>query len=365
MKLHPRLRVPAGALLVAAVLTSTGCNHVSMVDDVDIVFDFNILTGPSDALHTPYVQGASMTIFVQSSDHNEHMAGWTVESANPAVFTVLAVTPAARWLAVSGHAASAGQAVLLVRDQHGNVVHNRVVEVKVPDQVDLLAHGYLIIDRPDEATIPSPQVLKDGTATFLVRYYAGGEQLNGNGALSVAPDAGLDANAARTYLFEDRDWLQVTPHELGALNVTLSAGGQKVRDVTVNGVPQSDVASLRILGVDESRAHALDWLVALGQAYDASGQPLFGANFQWEVDDKSATGLGDLYRYEYDPKAPHKLCARLGSLDAVTSIHGAGFVDSTNRLSCQGAPGLPARSAPIYALIGAALIIALRPRRRE
>jgi hypothetical protein len=350
--------------LVLALLAG-GCNQVTLADDVDIDFDFHILTGPSDELHLPYVKGARMNIYVRSSDKHVSMDGWTVESSDPQLLAISGVQRAQGDLVVAASALEAGTPVLTVKDERGRTLLRRPIDVERPDRVDLLAHAYLIINRPDEARIAEPRVLQGGTATFLARYYANGQLLFGNGALSAVPVSGLSATVARTYLFEDRDWLQVTPTALGPLPVALSVGGDHVSDVNIVGVPPGDVASLRILGVDESRAHDGEWLVALGQAYDASGQTLFGVAFQWEVDDKTATGLGDLYRYQYDHRAPHKLCARFGSFDALATIHGAGFVDSSNRLGCQGSPGLPARSAPLYALLAAGLIFALRARRRS
>jgi hypothetical protein len=181
------------------------------------------------------------------------------------------------------------------------------------------------------------------------------------------PSTGLGAAVKKTFLLEDRDWLQLSPVAVGTLTLPILVGGQKVSDLVIEAVDKSAVASLRILGVDESRANTGDALTALAQAYDADGGPIFGVNYQWELDGAAQTGLGDLYRYHYEPRALHALCARFGALDAVATIHGTGFVDSTNHVGCHAAPG-SAAVRPWWLAAGlaglAALVSVRRARRR-
>ena len=55
----------------------------------------------------------------------------------------------------------------------------------VPDRVELDAHGSLILGRADEAPVSEARVVENGEATYLVRYFRDGQQLHGNGVLSV------------------------------------------------------------------------------------------------------------------------------------------------------------------------------------
>ena len=334
---------------------AAGCNQVTMVDDVDLTLDFTPLLGPSDALHQPYVQGSSMTLWVESSDHRVDEQGWSIASSDPNVFTV---SPLARdqdrpyRASVACHAASAGQATLTIRDASNHLVRVEPIEVGLPDRIELMAHGLLLIGHPDaEADITEARIRAGGTATYLARYFRGSQQLYGNGALSADMPTNVEAQVVQTFLFENRDWLQLSPTQPGNYSVALSTGGTHVTDLPVVAVNDTDVTSLRILGEDESKARRGQWLVALAQAYDTQLRPIYGVDYQWQLGGKSQVGLGDIYRYEYDPRNPNMLSASFGQMEADAMIHGFGYVDSTNNVGCSFIPGLPAdRSAPIWAI---------------
>jgi hypothetical protein len=335
-----------GKLVACAFLVLvSGCNTVSLVDDIDIDLDFTPLVGPSDDLHTPYVQGSASTIYVRNSDNRQKQDGWTLESSAPSVLFVSNQQHDKDGnLFAAIQALSAGTADLIVRDSHQSVLYRRAVDVKVPDRVELLAHGLLLIGRSElDATISDARIQSGGTATYLARYYVGPEQLYGNGALSVEPPPEVTGHVELTFLFENRDWLQLTPSQPGTFSVGLLVGGTApthVADLTLQAVPASDVTSLRIMGQDESHAHRDQWLVALAQAYDAQSRPVYGVDYNWEIDGVGQIGLGDLYRYMYDPTKPHMLAALFNGMITTAMIHSdAGFVDSTNNVGCSYAPG--------------------------
>jgi len=124
-----KLGILCGALGFVAI----GCGPtVTVKDDVDIDWDFIELTGPSDEMHTPYVLGASMNVYVESTDHDNKMNGWSVESSDPTIFTV--ENPQYdndHRLFVSGHAVGDGFADLKVRDSDHRVVAVHTVEVNL------------------------------------------------------------------------------------------------------------------------------------------------------------------------------------------------------------------------------------------
>lgn len=358
-----------------ALLFCIGCGPtVTVRDDVDIDWDFLELVGPSSSMHTPYVLGASMNLYVHSTDDKEKMNGWTVESSDPAIFTVEpALRDGDQRLYARGHAVGDGLADLIVRDGHGRIVAREPVEVRLPDRAQIMAHGLLIIGKSEsEAQVNEVRLLEGGTATFLVRYYLGDRTLYGNGTLGVDAPSDVVATTPRTYLFEDRDWLQVTPLRTGTSSLGLKVNGTSFADIPLVVVGADQVQSVRILGGDESHAKKDQWLVALGQAFDAQGQRIYGVDFHWDVDGQPQTGwdgdTGDLYRYRFDPTQPRMLAATFGDVSAVAMIHwGGGYVDSSNHLGCGAAPG-GAGSRPAAAgwlLVVMAVGSRLRRRRRR
>lgn len=351
------------SLLVA--LGASACTTVRLTDDVDLTFDFSPLIGPSNLLHQPYVQGSEMNVYVDHSDNDKDLSGWSLRSADPAIFSIDETVFQRfddNYFRVHCHANQAGVAVLEVVDNNGRVKHKTTVEVRKPDRVDFLAHGPLLVDRPDlDPLTPSPQVLGGGTATFLVRYYEGNQQLNGNRALHVDSTADVTVSTPQSFLFEDRDWLQVTPHAAGDFSLPVKVGADMVANFSVHGVPDSAIAEIRILGEDESRAKRGEWLVALAQAYDAAQKPIFGVEYDWELDGAAELGEGDLYRYEYDPKLKRNIEAHFGAHDAVAVIHGEdGFVDSSNNIGCN-TTSLP---ASLISLCAVAFALCVSRRRR-
>lgn len=352
--------------LLAALLLASGCTRIRLLDDIDLTFDFTPLLGPSNLLHQPYVVGSDMNIFVDHTDNKKDLTGWSLRSSDEAIFVVDAPS-FSRFdkddFSVHCHAVGPGTAQLEVLDEHGHVKHRTSVEVALPTRVDFLAHGPLLVEHPSlDPLTPEPRVLAGGTATFLVRYYDQNELLYGNGALIAASTSDVSATTPETWLFEDRDWLQITPHQAGDTTLPLQVGTHSIPSLTIHAVPQTDITEIRILGENESRAHKGEWLVALAQAYDAQARPIFGVEYDWELDGNAELGEGDLYRYEYDPKQKRSLEAHNGPLDAVATIHGEdGFVDSSNRIGCR----IVTASASLgqLLLLGAAVALARRRRR--
>jgi hypothetical protein len=347
------------SLWVALACLTAGCNDVSLVDDVDVDLDFTSLNGPSDGLHLPYVQGAQVRIYVETSRSTD-MHSWTLESSNPSVLEVVSLmhdADANGRLSAACAALADGTATLIVRDGSRDVQSRHDAQVRLPDRIDLLAHGLLLIGRPEsQAQLDTLRVLEGGTATFLASYHAGAQPLYGNGALTVDAPAAIDALPRRTFLSENRDWLEVTPLSASDGTLGLRAGGTHVADVPVHVVSAAEVSALRIIGQDESRAKEGQWLVALGVASDAAGNTVYGVQFDWEVDGQAQLGgLGDLYRYQFDPTKPKNLAASFGSLSQVARIHwGGGYVDSSNHLGCQASGG---GSPTAFLLIFALLIL--------
>jgi len=189
-------------------------------------------------------------------------------------------------------------------------------------------------------------------ATFLVRYFDGNQRLFGNGVLraeSVGTDQ-IELFEETTYVFENREWLQMRPIIANTFAVELFAGDIQVAQFTVEGVTPSEVDRIDLLGESEQGADEEDTLCVLAQAYDRDGHPVYGAEFNWNVNEFEQTQMGDLYLYDYDPDFTVDLSAEFEGLEARISIHSSGgHVSSTNLLGCSSA-GRPA-SLPEAALV--------------
>jgi hypothetical protein len=339
---------------------SAGCG-VTMTDDVDTDFNFAQLVGASDALHSPYVRGAGMRLYARVNDDNRNMTGWTMVSSDPSVFRIEKVTDGKR-ISADCTAVGQGTAVVTVKNAQGGDVHSEVVRVRLPDRAQLLAHGPLLIGRPDEEAVMSDaKLVQGGEGTFLVRWFADGEQLSGHGSMSVEAPKALMAKAETTSFFEDRDWLQVTGLEVGAAQVKLFADGEPVGSFPITVVAKDAVDRVELRGEDESHHSDGDMLAVLAQGY-AGSEPVFGVELSWTLGGESQQGLGDLFRYALDSKRPKALTATVGTLQATAMIHAKeGYVSSTNKLGCSVAGPRGAGWSTVLC-VGAALFFARRRR---
>jgi hypothetical protein len=309
-----------------------------MTDDIDLTWDFTLTPSKfDDDLHSPYVQGAKVTLFAHSSDDNPEFRGWSIVSSDPAVFRIddSAVDPDSNGLASHGQAVGEGTAALRLLDDRGHEVGHGVAEVLVPDRIELDAHGSLILGRDDEAAVGEARMVEDGEATYLVRYFRDDRELHGNGVLSVDALPGVTAQPRTTVFFENREWLtlQTTGAMTGALQAYVDQ--VKVASVPLVVVPESDIADVVLLTQSEKGHQDDDWLVALAQAYDGNGARIFGVDYTWDVNGVTQVGDGDLYRYRFKQGMVEKVQAKRGAhTDAAMIESDQGYVDSTNDVGC-------------------------------
>jgi hypothetical protein len=121
----------------------------------------------------------------------------------------------------------------------------------VPDRVELLAHGSLILGRDDEAVVREARLLEGGEATYLVRYFRGGRQLHGNGVLGVEAPEGVTSTPRTSFLFENREWLTLdtTAPMTGMLDVY--ADEVRVGSVPLVVVPEGSIEDIVVLTQSE------------------------------------------------------------------------------------------------------------------
>jgi hypothetical protein len=358
--------------LILPLLATAACGDTVYINDsIDLDFDFSLTKPRVDAdLTTPYVVGSKITITISDSDEDVEVGRWHAVSEDPSVFAINDVVVGDKILTLHCRSTGGGRTSIVVYDGD----HERaraLVEVGVPDRVDLDAHAWMIIGRNDQARVDEARIVEGGTATYLVRYFAGERELHGNGALAFEAADNVTAEARTSFLFEEREWLTLTAAAPGTSSMKLGANTTIVNAVPVVVVPATDIDRVEIHGSDESHAKKDDYLVALAQAFDAQDRRIFGVEYSWSVDDVAAVGDGDLYRYQFKPGEPAMLVADDGTHAAAAQLHvGEGFVDSSNNVGCAiAAPGRHPRDAALgglgLAAIGLALFVERRGRRRR
>jgi len=345
------LRLASIALVASLAMA---CGGPRLADGIDLDLDLFPLVGPSDRLHSPYVAGADFSVWSIHADEEDEI-GWTIETSDPSVIRVVEQVG-------DGHArvsaTAPGEVDLLIRDAEGQELHRTGVEVIQPDRADLVAHGPRIVRRPElqPETTDELRVLVGGSGTFLVEWFAGNDRLLGHGALSASSGDGVVVEPRQTHLFEDREWVTFTALEPGRHEVELMANGELTRTITIVAVEEAAIDHVELHGMNEGEASEGQQLVVYAQAYADDGTPIYGVEYEWDVDGAREEGLGDLYRYEFAPGVVRELCARHGAHESFATIQSSGgFVDSTNRIGCSVSPvgaggGLPIAAMALFGI---------------
>lgn len=284
-------------------------------------------------LHGPYAVGSQFMIAVPSDVPPS--GGWTFTSSDPGVLRLQATQDI---LYYDATAVAAGHTTLALRDASGNVVTQQDVQVASPDGVQLWAPGPLATGLTQAQTpITAANVLSNGGATFLVRYFLGSQELAGNGG-AVTSAGSVTASMAPIQSLPSwgGDGVFVvgaaSPGAPGAL--TVSIGTTAAVTVPIQTVDASDIASLTVFGQSESGAVDGQYLSVLVRALDAQGADIFGGRYTWQGETDAGAlasppeGYGpsetDSYLYAHD--GSETLNATLldapGSASASLTVHG-------------------------------------------
>jgi hypothetical protein len=364
-------------LAVAALpsLAALGCsspqNTASLQDNfaTDVFASF---FGNANGLSTPYVEGSRFTITVQPSGKNTG-AGWTLQSSNPAVMQIGVQPPSGsnEWPVV---ATGAGQATLTVVDGSGKVLDSEDVDVQIPTEVQLCAHGLLLAGYSDDQSAESSvRIVSGGTATFLARYYSGTQELSGNNAV-IPTASGIATAAVVPANFSVRDFVEVSAADMGSGNVSLAVG-MTTNQVAVEAVDPSSVASVALAPQSDDKAQKGETLYVFGRALDSQGNDLFGASFSWAVNGTTLPsqqlivgGPTDLLTYQYDSKQSETISDTLAGQSASTQVHGNPSTTqeaSTENVGCSVARGAGASGGAAGAAMLALGVAFLTHRRRR
>jgi len=344
-----------------------GSKPVTMADS----FDLDIFGPHVDDLHGPYVAGAEFQITV-SADTSQSEQGWTLSSSDP---NVIQITSPLSGGTASVTAGSAGVATLTVQDETGKVLDAHGVVVAVPDTVKLYAEGPLLTGASDStAEVTQANVVKGGEATFLVRYYAQGVELNGSGALTPTGTSEIAVNTVSTSFAAARDFLQVSPAiATGTGSLSLGVAHHVVGELPVTIVGQSDVQLVTMLPQSISGAKTGDSLALYAHMVSKSNSAdIYGGSFIWLINGQPAQqsifsdGPADLFFYSYDASVTEDVTASFDQFSPYAIVHGTGgTVGSTaSNLGCSVSRTHGARGS-LSPLCGIAVAMGLALSRRR
>jgi MYXO-CTERM domain-containing protein len=344
-----------------------GCHSYSLGDDIQVefrVFPLVPIPIPIESLHLPYVAGAKVDISVLGASESE-MSELTLVSDDESVITVDSMDPTSATGHCTAHAAGTANIHVL---KGGSDVFSTEISVAAPTRATLSPAGPLFVGDP----IPfdaggTSQVLVGGTATYQVQYFDGDTRLFGNGVLTATADASVNTNPETTFLFQENEWLEVSPTALGPQPVQLFANGVPLATFDLLVVDQSAVSRVAVESEDTSGHDAGDWLVVLAQSFDAHGAPIFGVSYDWNLAGEDQTGEGDLFKFPLDGSQSSTITATFAGQAASTTIEakpGTGFVTSSNAIGCAASSRAPSGGGLVGGLAALALGAALRRRRR-
>jgi hypothetical protein len=375
---------PSLALLALSLAAGCSSKRVTMQDD----FDLDLFGPYKDDLHSPYVVGASFGISVDTHDKTD-TSGWTLQSSAPGVIEVestpsastspsgsASTSPPRTSFDIPVKAVAAGHATLTVRDAKGNVVDTHDVDVEVPDRVELYAHGLLLAgESDDQARVNQVHVLPAGEGTFLVRYFVGGTELTGSGALAPSASGAATATSTHSGLAPSRDWLQVTGTGDGTGQVSLVVGGAPLGMVPVTIADPTSIASVALAKQDDSHSKDGDLLYVFARSLDAQGNDVYGASFSWKLDGNPlaphvvAGEPTDVISYQYKSGSSDSITTQFTSMSTSVNVHAnpsTVAVGSTASVGCSvgAAPGA-AGGAGLAGLAACAAGVALVATRRR
>jgi MYXO-CTERM domain-containing protein len=319
-------------------LSAAGCTaqaraeHI-LVDDIDLHIDF--AASADDGLHSPYVRGTKVHVSGRAAGGSEDSSTWQFFSSDESV------------LRFDGHktggadftAVGEGAATITAVDANGKLMAGGDITVLVPDRVTLVPHGPMIIGNGTPAA--EVRVLVGGSATYLVQYFRAEQKLFGNGVLG-ANGAGAQLTPQTTFMFENREWLNVKPSVVGTSTIALRADGVSVGAFPLVGVSADSVDDIELVPEQKSGLRAGDNVTVLALARDQSGRSIFGVNVAWDIDGDGKPGVGDLFRYPYAPGRVAVLGAQFGNKRdqrVIAADSKSGTVTRSTHIGCSAAPG--------------------------
>jgi len=317
--------------------TAAGCVEHEPWTEVEVSDE--ALFGEDPALEdAPYAVGAMV---VAVFDRNG-MPTFEVESLDPAVCTIewTGIDAETGDVVVLAVAAGPGTTELVFRGDTGAEMDSLVVDVGLQDRFELHASGpmQLRLD-PEETGVQAPKVLAGGTAAFHVRYFAGGQRLQGSDLVRATVGSGLPLEIVETTAAAPREWIRVSPSVAGVHEVELYVGSVALGPVPIEAVEEEAIRRVELVAADEANLRDGDVGTVLAVARDDEDAPIYGVDLTWAVDGSAVPGQGDLYRYRYDEGSEVELAAERGGHGDALVVHGVGEPATSTELGCASSGG--------------------------
>ncbi len=324
----------------------------------------SLWTSASGNTHSPYLLGSHFSLWIETDMGPD---GWTLVSSDPGVVHLQASQNELQYSAI---ALAVGHSTLVLRDGSGKVLTQQEVEVSAADGIQIWAPGPLRVGLVEaEAPIATANVLQGG-ARFLVRYFAGTQELAGNGA-DLTSAGGATISKVTPADTSDVDWVVVDgPAQAGQSGSVTLTTGTATDTVSITTVADSDIAELTVTGQSESGASDGESLCVLARARDATGADVFGGSYTWVAStdagsiDPIGGGSSEVACYEYDAAGSETMRVAFEGQSASLSVHGVlPPPASSDPGDCAVGPG-PGRVAWPASLALACIVFAVRRARR-
>ena len=345
--------------LLALVLLGSACGNPFIVTDSFEPPPGDFASAP-DALHD-YATGTVFHLDVRAARMFVDMKSVEVVSKNPDLVEVLGQKLDADVISVTLHALAAGTAAIDFLDDRKRPLEERVLEIKLPDEIDLAVD----VDTTKGFTIPvidgdNLLLAEGGSATFQITYKAAGKELKGSGVLVGESTAITVHNPTRAAPDREFVTLIAPPATADGVTIDCKVDGQVIRTLHARIAPLSDIAAVQL---DEGELPALknngDVFTVWAKAFTVDAAPVFGAPFQWTFDSTPVDGSGELASYTYQGGEHRRLAVGVG--DAVQDVT-VEAKDGTAAVA-PGAPHAGCASTAGTPLALACVLLAFRRRR--
>lgn len=293
---HRRLPLHAG-LLVACAVTITACGPAFVVTDSFTPTPEGLFASPPDSLHD-YVVGTDVVLVTHAARAFIDLATVEVVSQTPELLEVVEQGHVKDELRVRIRALAEGTASIALLDSEQRPIEERIIEVKLPDEIKLDVN----IDTNRGFTIPvlDPDgllVAAGGKTTFRVTYLRDGGELKGVNVLrNAGGPIGVD-NPVRDA--PDREFIELRAAEVAdAIAVPLTVAGETITTLQVRPTSVDEIVTIQLdEGTLPSWRNNGDASLVWAKAFTEDAVPIFGAPFAWTFDSAAVEGNGDLITY--------------------------------------------------------------------
>ena len=330
-----------------------GCAPPFIVTDSFTVRDTGLFASAEDSLHD-YVVGSPFVLEVRAGRAFVDLKNVEVVSKTPDLLAVEGQNFIDDTIVVDMRALAEGTASLAFLDDRQRPLEERVIEVKLPDEIELSVD----VDPEKKFTIPiidgeNLLISVDGKVTFQVTYKRDGSEVKGTSVLSGASDAYVIENPTRAT--PDREFVTITA---GNSASEITDIGLFVAETLIRNLRATTVDTTAIASVQLDEGELPDWkndgdvYTVWSKSFTTDGAPIWGAPFAWTFDSEPVEGAGDLLRYTRQGGERRLVQVRSGDITEDLTVEAKA---GTAQLSSTAVPGCSSTVAPasLFALLAA------------